>query len=174
MPSQNLNDGFCHCGCGEKAPVATKTCRGTNRVKGQPMRYVSGHNTPRQWRVEVDPDTGCHNVAGIVLSRGYAVIYRNGKHRLAHRYFYEQARGIIPEGFDLDHLCRNRGCVNPDHLEPVTQAINTQRGSTAKLTLAAVREIRESSESGASLARRIGVSESAVSLVRRNRTWVES
>lgn len=45
----------------------------------------------------------------------------------AHRWSYEQAKGPIPEGMELDHLCRNRKCVNPDHLEPVAHAVNHER-----------------------------------------------
>lgn len=48
--------------------------------------------------------------------------------RLAHRLVYEMLVGPIPEGLTLDHLCRNRVCVNPDHLEPVTLADNVRRG----------------------------------------------
>lgn len=44
------------------------------------------------------------------------------------RWYYEQVRGPIPAGLHLDHLCRNTMCVNPDHLEPVTQRVNTLRG----------------------------------------------
>jgi hypothetical protein len=61
---------------------------------------------------------------------------------LAHRYFYETHRGPIPNGAVLDHTCRNTICVNPDHLEVVTTAINTQRGRSAKLTRQDVDRIR--------------------------------
>jgi len=53
-----------------------------------------------------------------------------GKNKVAHRISYELLKGDIPEGLDLDHLCRNRGCVNPDHLEPVTRKENLLRGNT--------------------------------------------
>jgi hypothetical protein len=53
----------------------------------------------------------------------------NGVSVYAHRWAYEQLVGPIPEGLQLDHLCRVRQCVNPSHLEPVTQAENIRRGA---------------------------------------------
>lgn len=52
-----------------------------------------------------------------------------GKYRSIHRFAYETAHGPIPEGLQLDHLCRVRHCVNPDHLEPVTSHENSHRSS---------------------------------------------
>ncbi len=59
---------------------------------------------------------------------GYGHVRVDGKTWLAHRYAYALANGAIPSGLTLDHLCRVRHCVRPDHLEPVTHAENCLRG----------------------------------------------
>jgi hypothetical protein len=58
----------------------------------------------------------------------YGNFQREGRLYLAHRYAYEQVRGPIPVGLELDHLCRRPRCVNPDHLEAVTPQVNQHRG----------------------------------------------
>lgn len=60
---------------------------------------------------------------------GYGNFYFEGRDVRAHRWAYEFLVGPIPEGRELDHLCRNPPCVNPDHLEPVTRRVNTTRGA---------------------------------------------
>ena len=59
---------------------------------------------------------------------GYWTKLINGRRHLAHRVMYESRYGKIPTNLQLDHLCRNRRCVNPDHLEPVTARENILRG----------------------------------------------
>lgn len=74
---------------------------------------------------------GCWGWVGSLNSSGYGQINsggHSGRPLPAHRVVYEMVRGPIPDGLQLDHLCRNRACVRPDHLEPVTQEENIRRG----------------------------------------------
>lgn len=64
------------------------------------------------------------------MGAGYGQFWFSGRNRYAHRVAYEAVVGPIPEGLDLDHLCRTHGCVNPAHLEPVTRSVNLLRGNT--------------------------------------------
>ena len=87
----------------------------------------------RFWqKVDLDFDTGCWNWTAAKNSDGYGQFWpTNGKHRhsQAHRFSYETFIGKIPEGLTIDHICKNRGCVNPKHLEPVTIQVNVLRGN---------------------------------------------
>lgn len=79
-------------------------------------------------RYEVRP-TGCWEWTGHKDEKGYGTLTRQGKRWSAHRFMYTLHRGSIPEGLEIDHLCRNTSCVNPDHLEPVTRRENLARST---------------------------------------------
>lgn len=65
-----------------------------------------------------------------VSREGYGTLWLDGKKDLAHRVSYVLARGAIAEGLELDHLCRNRSCINPLHLEAVSHRTNSLRGTS--------------------------------------------
>jgi len=77
-------------------------------------------------------EAGCWVWTATGVANGYGTIDVDGRHALAHRVAYELFVGEIPAGLDLDHLCRNRRCVNPAHLEPVTRSENLRRGFEAR------------------------------------------
>jgi hypothetical protein len=84
----------------------------------------------RFWR-RVHKTNGCWLWRGQKNGKGYGLIARTTKPRtvlLAHRVSYELCVGLIPPGLQIDHLCRNHSCVNPAHLEVVTQRENLLRG----------------------------------------------
>jgi hypothetical protein len=60
--------------------------------------------------------------------KDYGQFWYKGRNDFAHRVAYELCKGAIPDGLQIDHLCRNPSCVNPDHLEAVTQRENILRG----------------------------------------------
>ena len=76
-------------------------------------------------------DTPCWVYRKRPTERGYAQMRMpDGSQPTAHRAFYEHHIGPIAHGLTIDHLCRNRRCVNPIHLEPVTRGENVLRGET--------------------------------------------
>ena len=107
-----LNQGFCSVAC-------------SNRSRTQPPEK-------RFWPKVVALPNGCWAWTAGLTSDGYGTFYVDGTMESAHVWAYETLVGPVPSGLELDHLCRVRSCVNPCHLEPVTTAVNQQRGRAAR------------------------------------------
>jgi len=126
-----MSKGLCECGCGETTAVAKRSYKSKGVRKGEHYRFVHGHGA-RKYRADEPPyavrTDGCWQWVRRFNDGGYGIIVIGGRRNRAHRVFYEAAKGPVPSGLVLDHLCRNRGCVNPDHLEPVTNRVNILRG----------------------------------------------
>jgi hypothetical protein len=76
-----------------------------------------------------DGDAGCWLFMGAISRNGYGLTWHRGHGTTTHRFVYAHLRGPIKAGLVVDHLCRVRNCINPDHLEPVTSAENVRRGA---------------------------------------------
>lgn len=152
---------------------------------------MANYGSPIESRYDVNPENGCWEWNASNSGGGpgncYGTLNREG-HYKAHRYMYEKKVGPIPEGHEVMHKCDNTLCVNPEHLMTGTHQDNMEdkvrkgrcalnRGvenAAAKLTPAKVREVRASLSRGeqcASLGRKYGVSEVAIGLIKRGKTW---
>lgn len=94
-------------------------------------------------KVEIWQGIDCWLWPGLLTKGGYAVVSYQGKMQCLHRIIYSYFKGPIPEGYELDHICRIRHCCYPEHLEPVTRQENQRRGKgTAPGTVAAAAKAR--------------------------------
>ena len=120
--------GYCHCGCGGKTTIAVQNNKRNNLQEGVPKRYILGHHS-RKTTPEylVNEETGCWEWQGFCTKKGYGHKSYKGTTVRAHRHYYEKLVGPVPDGLVLDHLCKNKKCVNPTHLEPVTNKENLNR-----------------------------------------------
>lgn len=104
-------------------------CRRHRRAQaahGDPL-WTPPTDAERFW-TSVDTSGDCWLWTGAIARTGYGVFGIGGRTVLAHRYAFEDHVALIPENLEIDHLCRVRHCVNPQHLEPVTSAENARRG----------------------------------------------
>lgn len=83
----------------------------------------------RKWSVP-EPNTGCWLWIGNTTNAGYSRVWDGERINTGHRISYTVFRGPVADGLTIDHLCRVRSCVNPDHLEAVTHRENVLRGNT--------------------------------------------
>lgn len=95
---------------------------------------ISDKTVPSKWKKHFTIINGCWRWSASKKTGGYGQVTHLGRCRSAHRVFYEVLRGPIPAGLHIDHLCRNRDCVNPSHMEVVTQAENNARNFWALRT----------------------------------------
>jgi hypothetical protein len=179
IEAADVSYGYCWCGCGNKTSVSSRTHRRYGWAEGEPMRYIQHH----QWRNS--------NPQYVEEDRGYATpcwIWQWSKNDLgygwakvgstsvpAHRLYYEREYGLVPSDLVMDHLCRVPSCVNPDHVEPVTQLENVRRGAAPKLTLDKAREIRRLYSTGRfthrSIAPIFGVGKTTIGDIISGRLW---
>ncbi|UOF79516.1 endonuclease [Bacteriophage sp.] len=109
-----------------------------NSVRPEDLVFPIDHLEPRlptPWRLDAlvhpDPDTGCWVWQGRRRTKnGYGRILVDGREVAAHRFFYQAFISSVGSRTMLDHLCLNRLCCNPWHLEPVTARENTRRGTS--------------------------------------------
>lgn len=185
----------CQCGCGESVAIAKQNNSKFGHVKGQPVRFISGHHRrgvhpplEDRFRTGVDmrgPDD-CWPWTKGCLPGGYGALWDGGNNRGTHRIAWELANGPIPDGLWVLHRCDNPPCCNPAHLFLGTQAENdadrTAKGRStrgdrhpyAKLNSETVREIRQRFADGTrvrDLAAEYGVSPTTLWYAAKGKTW---
>jgi hypothetical protein len=205
--AMSLNDttnevpyGYCHCGCGQLTPIAQRAYSNKGIVKGEPLRYLSGHKlripaSERFW-AKIQKTDSCWLWTGGCTGSGYGVIEIPGHGRRSiavHRLSWEIHNGPIPEGMVILHLCDVRNCVRPDHLCLGTQAdnvndcvskgrnrysthhLNGELNGNSKLTAEQVAIIRSEYATGTTssikLAAVYGVSKPTILRIIHGETW---
>ena len=101
------------------------------RVMGKSLVFQDDAAAQRFWD-KVDVTGDCWVWLGAESGIGYGAFWVNGKVSRAHRISYTNLVGTIPEGMDIDHVCFNRRCVRPEHLQPVTRKQNQENRQGAQ------------------------------------------
>lgn len=120
--------------------MCTKHYQAAKKIGSLPARWNRAQRTPMpieeklERNKHINPDTGCWEWTGQLSDDGYGLVpISRGRYGSVHRISYRLANGEIPIGLEPDHLCRNRKCFNPDHLEAVTHKVNVNRGLLPEL-----------------------------------------
>lgn len=105
----------------QKRACCSRECQSQLSIRNNKEAFLS--------RVSVDQVFGCWLWTGQKNIYGYGTVATGRKfHGMAHAIAWKLFKGEIPAGCEIDHLCKNHGCVNPDHLDPVSHAVNVERG----------------------------------------------
>lgn len=173
MTDQSIPAGLCQCGCGEPTTI----------YNGRARIFVWGHNLrlPRKpWilregidyeRQERGYDSPCFVWLHGKSRKGYGLRSRMGDRSTGvHRTAYEQTFGEIPPDLTIDHLCSQKDCVNPLHMEVVTRGENVRRSKKPLISVSQARELRRLRANGMALrplAARFGISTDTIGRVVR-------
>lgn len=110
-----------------------KALLSSTKVPSRLKTLIKGDDFARfMSKIKKDDATGCWLWTRHILPIGYAQFYFGGKQDLAHRFSFIHFKGPIPDGKEIDHKCRVRHCVNPDHLHAVTHRENQILGGIAR------------------------------------------
>lgn len=170
-------DGRCRCGCGQTTTIALVTDRRKGYQRDCPRLYVNGHNRRTTVALFLVDEAGCWIWQCTRNRAGYGRVRDNGRMQFAHRVWYERAKGPVPPGFVLHHTCGrgHDGCMNPDHLIPVTPAENARLRRGVKLDDTRATAIRDLVHAGGhtktAIAREFGVSDVLVHYIATGRCW---
>jgi len=100
-------------------------------VKLTPLRLYVGGGFENKLAAYAIKGDGCWEWAGLKSDTGYGLVDLDGKRQQAHRASFEHFKGPIPEGFVIDHMCHNPACVNPAHLQAVSNKENIENRAGA-------------------------------------------
>lgn len=195
---EEIQYGYCQCGCGQKTKILQFNCAPDGLIKGEPRKFIYGHQNRRFKRSAVDcfwekvsisTFFECWEWQGGKKGNGYGEIGIGKKNIAAHRFSYELHNGPIPENLHVCHTCDNPSCVNPAHLflgtpaenhldktrkgraNPPREGGSKYRGRFMTNDVLSIREHYANGERIIDLANAYGVTPGAIRHIVRRLTW---